>query len=237
MIPNKQNPIKPKMEILRIGILLALIMSIACDRKSSPKQQVQVKSQTVDLAATLDTIWQTEQIPIRKRDSAFHAYGDQSNMYKKYQSIYKKNHLINEQKVAKILKDEWPSLNEIGEQGNLTICNVLQHSSPETRLKYLPLMRQAVKNKELSPWLLARTEDRIATDRGQLQIYGGQIKYYPETESFDVWPIKDPENVDKRRAEIGLEPMAEYLKNRRFPLEWNLEDQVKRTAEFERQTN
>mgnify|MGYP006865024451 FL=1 len=225
------------MEILRIGILLALIMSIACDRKSSPKQQVQVKSQTVDLAATLDTIWQTEQIPIRKRDSAFHAYGDQSNMYKKYQSIYKKNHLINEQKVAKILKDEWPSLNEIGEQGNLTICNVLQHSSPETRLKYLPLMRQAVKNKELSPWLLARTEDRIATDRGQLQIYGGQIKYYPETESFDVWPIKDPENVDKRRAEIGLEPMAEYLKNRRFPLEWNLEDQVKRTAEFERQTN
>ena len=100
-------------------------------------------------------------------------------------------------------------------------------------LKYLPLMRQAVKNKELSPWLLARTEDRIATDRGQLQIYGGQIKYYPETESFDVWPIIDPENVDKRRAEIGLEPMAEYLKNRRFPLEWNLEDQVKRTAEFE----
>tara|TARA_B100000949_G_scaffold221675_4_gene222599 strand:- start:1360 stop:2037 length:678 start_codon:yes stop_codon:yes gene_type:complete len=221
------------MKILRIAILLAVAMSMACDRKSKPKQQVQVKPQTVDLAATLDTIWRTEQIPIRKRDSAFHAYGDQSNMYKEYQSIYKKNHLINEQKVAKILKDGWPSLNEIGEQGNLTICNVLQHSSPETRLKYLPLMRQAVKNKELSPWLLARTEDRIATDRGQLQIYGGQIKYYPETESFDVWPIIDPENVDKRRAEIGLEPMAEYLKNRRFPLEWNLEDQVKRTAEFE----
>lgn len=221
------------MKILRIAILLAVAMSMACDRKSKPKQQVQVKPQTVDLAATLDTIWRTEQIPIRKRDSAFHAYGDQSNMYKEYQSIYKKNHLINEQKVAKILKGGWPSLNEIGEQGNLTICNVLQHSSPETRLKYLPLMRQAVKNKEMSPWLLARTEDRIATDRGQLQIYGGQIKYYPETESFDVWPIIDPENVDKRRAEIGLEPMAEYLKNRRFPLEWNLEDQVKRTAEFE----
>lgn len=221
------------MKILRIAILLALTMSIACDRKSKPKQQVQVKPETVDLAAILDTIWRTEQIPIRKRDSAFHAYGDQSNMYKKYQSIYKKNHLINEQKVAEILKDGWPSLNEIGEQGNLTICNVLQHSSPETRVKYLPLMRQAVKNKELSPWLLARTEDRIATDRGQLQIYGGQIKYYPETESFDVWPIIDPENVDKRRAEIGLEPIAEYLKNRRFPLEWNLEGQIKRTAEFE----
>ncbi|MDF0717675.1 hypothetical protein PY092_16040 [Muricauda sp. 334s03] len=217
----------------RIGIFLAVIVLVACGRKSEPKPQAQsVKPQTTDLVAILDTIWQTEQIPIRKRDSAFHAYGDQSEMYKKYQAIYKKNHLVNEQKIAEILKDGWPSLKEIGEQGNLTICNVLQHSSPETRLNYLPLMRQATKNKELSPWLLARTEDRIATDRGQLQIYGGQIKYYPETDSFDVWPIIDPENVDKRRAEIGLEPMAEYLKNRRFPLEWNLENQIKRTAEF-----
>ena len=118
-MPSRYKPIKPKMKILRIAILLAVAMSMACDRKSKPKQQVQVKPQTVDLAATLDTIWRTEQIPIRKRDSAFHAYGDQSNMYKEYQSIYKKNHLINEQKVAKILKDGWPSLNEIGEQGNL----------------------------------------------------------------------------------------------------------------------
>ena len=32
---------------------------------------------------------------------------------------------------------------------------------------------------------------------------------------------------------IGLEPMAEYLKTRRFPLEWNLENQIRRTAIFE----
>ncbi|WP_245980589.1 DUF6624 domain-containing protein [Flagellimonas lutimaris] len=218
----------------KIAVFFCSIIVTACARKNEQKNQVQpAKPNTIDIVAMLDTVWQTEQVPIRKRDSAFQEYGDESDEYKKYQAIYKKNHSVNEQKIAEILKDGWPSMEEIGEQGNITICNVLQHSSPETRLKYLPLMRQATKNKRLSPWLLARTEDRIATDRGELQIYGGQIKYYPETNTFDVWPIVDPENVDKRRAEIGLEPMAQYLKNRRFPLEWNLENQIKRTVAFE----
>ena len=94
-------------------------------------------------------------------------------------------------------------------------------------------MREAVKQNNLQPRFLARAEDRLATDRGELQIYGGQIKFYPETKTFNVWPIFDPENVDKRRAEIGLEPMADFLSSRRFQLEWNLEEQIKRTKEFE----
>ncbi|WP_237686057.1 DUF6624 domain-containing protein [Flagellimonas profundi] len=217
-----------------MSVLFFCVITIsACVRKSDSKKQDEAATpQRIDVVAVLDTIWEMEQTPIRKRDSAFHKYGGESEEYKKYQADYKKNHKVNEEKIAEILKDGWPKLEVIGEQGNLTICNVLQHSSPEIRLKYLPLMRQATKNKQLSPWLLARTEDRIATDRGELQIYGGQIKYYPETNTFDVWPIADPENVDKRRAEIGLEPMAEYLQNRRFPLEWNLENQIKRTAVF-----
>ncbi len=95
------------------------------------------------------------------------------------------------------------------------------------------MMQKAVNDGHLAPRLLARAEDRLATDRGELQIYGGQIKYYPETQSFDVWPIKDPANVDTRRAEIGLPPMSEFLKGLRNPLEWNLEEQIRRSREFE----
>jgi len=62
------------------------------------------------------------------------------------------------------------------------------------------------------------------------------MKYYPETKSFNVWPVYDPVNIDKRRAEIGLGPIAEHLKNR-FDFEWNLEEQIKRTAEFEAEMN
>ncbi|MGB5647141.1 MAG: DUF6624 domain-containing protein [Muriicola sp.] len=128
----------------------------------------------------------------------------------------------------------WPELTQIGEQGNRTICNVLQHADQETREHYIPLMKQAVLDKKLEPRYLVRAEDRIATDNGELQIYGGQMKYYPKTKSFNVWPVYDPVNIDIRRAEIGLEPIAEFLKNR-FDFEWNLEEQLKRTEEFENQ--
>jgi hypothetical protein len=163
-------------------------------------------------------------------------YGVDSKEFEKYQAIYEKNHVVNEQKIATILENGWPSKEKIGEQGNRTICNVIQHSDNEIRLKYLPMMKQAVKEHQLDPQFLVRAEDRIATERGALQIYGGQMKYYPETKSFNVWPVYDPVNIDKRRAEIGLRPIAEHLKDR-FDFEWNLQEQIKRTEVFEEEKN
>ncbi len=162
-------------------------------------------------------------------------YGAESMKVNEQQEVYEKNHTINEKKVTDILdKYGWPTNKRIGEQGNWTICNVIQHADNEIRLKYLPLMKQAVIEKKLEPRFLVRAEDRIATEAGEPQIYGGQMKYYPETKSFNVWPVYDPVNIDKRRAEIGLEPIAKFLKNR-FNFEWNLKEQIKRTVEFEKQ--
>ncbi len=47
-------------------------------------------------------------------------------------------------------------------------------------------------------------------------------------------PVYDPINIDERRAKIGLEPIAEFLRNR-FDFEWNLQEQIKRSEEFERE--
>ena len=52
--------------------------------------------------------------------------------------------------------------------------------------------------------------------------------------SFNVWPVYYPVNIDKWRAETGLGPIAEHLKNR-FNFERNLAEQIKRTEEFLRQ--
>lgn len=101
---------------------------------------------------------------------------------------------------------------------------MLQHSGIKARKAYLPIMQKAVKEKGLAPRLLACAEDRLATDRGELQIYGGQIKFYPETKSFNKWPIIDPENVDKRRAKIRLGPIVDFLASHREQLEWDLEE-------------
>ena len=158
------------------------------------------------IIAMLDTIWTTEQQPITLRDSMIELHGVDSKEAEKYQLIYEKNHLINEEKITNLLDSKgWPEKSVIGEQGNWTICNVIQHAENDVRIKYLPMMKEAVLANQLLPRFLVRAQDRIATEQGQLQIYGGQMKYYPDTKSFNVWPVFEPENIDKRRAEIGLE--------------------------------
>ena len=164
-------------------------------------------------------------------------YGAEAEVVQEQQRIYEQNHAINEQKVRHILDTYgWPEKRIIGVRGNRTICNVIQHSSNDIRIKYLPMMRAAVEAKQLHPRFLVRAEDRIATEKGELQIYGGQMKYYPETKSFNVWPVYDPANINKRRAAIGLGPIEEHLKSR-FNFEWNLEEQIKRTQAFEAARN
>ncbi len=216
---------------MKFTVILFLLISISCVNNSKSEKSVTSIQNTKNLVAVLNTIWQTEQTPITLRDSLMRIYGAESKEYQVQQKIYEENHIINEKKVATILNNGWPTKEIAGERGNWTLCNVIQHSDNKIRLKYLPMMRQAVKEKILEPRFLARAEDRIATERGDLQIYGGQMKYYPETKTFNVWPVFDPINIDKRRAEIGLEPIAEFLKNR-FDFEWNLEEQIKRTIEF-----
>ena len=212
-----------------------LLLSMSCSGQSRPENTSLTPEQPVDLIAVLDTIWRAEQLPLRSRDSLMRIYGPESEMLNEQQAIFERNHVVNERKVKHILDTYgWPTKQMAGERGNWTICNVIQHSDNAVRLQYLPMMRQAVKDKKLEPRFLVRTEDRIATERGDLQIYGGQMKYYPETKSFNLWPVFDPENIDKRRTEIGLDSIAIFLKNR-FDFTWDLEEQIRRTEEFERE--
>ena len=218
---------------MKYTLLFFLLIMMSCSSNKKSEEIETTAEKQENLIAVLDTIWTTEQLPIRSRDSLITLYGVDHNLVKEQNIIIDKNHLINEKKVKEILDNYgWPSKEMIGERGNWTICNVIQHSDNEVRLQYLPMMRQAVKDKKLEPRFLVRAEDRIATERGDLQIYGGQMKYYPETKSFNLWPVFDPANIDKRRTEIGLDSIAIFLKNR-FDFEWNLEEQIKRSKDFE----
>ncbi len=225
------------MKFTTLIVLLAGTALVACTqnnkKKESTAHSAELPLASIDLPALLDSISLFEQTPIRLRDSLMDIYGAESEEAAVQHKIYKHNHAINEQKIRALLDSSgWPLKAIVGERGNRVICNVLQHAHNDVRIHYLPLMRQAVLDGQLTPQLLVRAEDRIATERGDLQIYGGQMKYYPETKSFNVWPVYDPVNIDKRRAEIGLGPIAEFLKLR-FDFEWDLEEQIKRSEAFE----
>jgi hypothetical protein len=68
----------------------------------------------------------------------------------------------------------------------------------------------ALPKDEVSQRNLAYLTDRVLLAEGKKQIYGTQ--YHTVDGKMEPKPLEDPENVDRRRAEAGLEPLAEYAR-------------------------
>lgn len=139
---------------------------------------------------------------------------------------------INLIKVKKILDERgWLGADIIGNQGNSTLFLVIQHSDIETQEKYLPMMREAVSKGNARASSLALLEDRVALRKGGKQIYGSQVGRDQETGEYYVLPLVDPDNVDKRRAEVGLGTIQDYISN--WGMTWDVEEYKKKLPEIE----
>jgi len=72
---------------------------------------------------------------------------------------------------------------------------------------------------EAQPLRYAKMRDRLLVGHGKKQLYGTQVKL--ENLVRELYPVKDPGYVDKRREEIGLGPLKPYLKPR-FDIDWQV---------------
>jgi hypothetical protein len=122
-------------------------------------------------------------------------------------SIDKKNMA----RLADIIKQYgWPGVRFAGASGSQNAFFVLQHADSENQHKFLPILRDAVSKNDALGSELALLEDRVRFEDGLPQIYGSQTK--PNSSPMELYPIEDEANVDKRRAAIGLPPLAEIAK-------------------------
>jgi hypothetical protein len=182
----------------------------------SNKEKTEVNLDKI-LVAILDTIYQNDQ-----------KYRKESVLDWKTINYYDSINLV---KVKKILDERgWLGADIVGVQGNTTLFLVIQHSDYETRQKYLPMMREAVENGNARASSLALLEDRVALEKGEKQIYGSQIAGNSESGYF-VRPLIDPDNVDKRRAEVGLVPIQDYVS--RWGIVWDVEEFKKKQQDNE----
>jgi hypothetical protein len=189
-----------------------------------------------ELISILDTIHKDDQKYREESQELEKKYGWHS---KEVQDLWKIIHFkdsINLIKVKKILNEEgWLGPDIIGEDGNTTLFLVIQHADTEAQIKYLPMLREAVKNGNAKARHLAMLEDRILIFQGEKQIYGSQIEMDYKTKEYILSPMIDPDNVDQRRAEVGLKPIAEYLKI--FNIAWDVEKFKMRMEEYELEKN
>ena len=133
---------------------------------------------------------------------------------------------INLIKIIKILDTRgWVGPDKVGGKANQTLFLVIQHADIKTQEKYLPMMREAVTKGNAPGNSLALLEDRVALREGKKQIYGSQIGRNLKTNKYYVSPLEDPDHVDKRRNQVGLGTLSEYVT--RWDIIWNVEEYKK----------
>jgi hypothetical protein len=115
-------------------------------------------------------------------------------------------------RLAEIIDEHgWPGHELVGEDGASAAWLVAQHSDLDVDFQEeaLELMRQAVDDGDADPTELAYLEDRVALNTGGAQTYGTQVGCVDgRAEPAD---LDDPDGVDERRREVGLNPLDDYL--------------------------
>jgi hypothetical protein len=183
-------------------------------------QQLNVDS----LKSVMDKVWKSDQdlrfelIDLQKKGKM------ETPEYRDLVVAIKKADTLNLEIVTSIIdKQGWLGPDEIGFKGSQALFLVIQHADLPTQEKYLPIIREAAKQGKTLASNLAILEDRVALRQGKKQIYGSQVWIDSKTGKKFVQPLEDPENVDKRRAEVGLPTMNEYLQES-FQIKWDLNE-------------
>lgn len=136
-----------------------------------------------------------------------------SVIYDGYHPEMEAVHIRNASRLKQILaKHGWPVPALVGDDGAKAAWLVVQHAigDPPLQRQCLKLLQSAAQSGEVPLWQPAMLEDRIRMFEGKAQIYGTQL----ETDSEgNVRPYlrEDPEHVEERRNEVGLEPLNERL--------------------------
>lgn len=113
-----------------------------------------------------------------------------------------------------------PSLKTVNREQMMAIWLVFQHTDNYHRKKYFPLLKKSSENGDLEKSQIALLEDRILMFDDKPQIYGSQITKNQESGEWVLYELKDPSGVDKRRAEVGLEPLQDYVSQ--WGIEFNI---------------
>ncbi len=107
----------------------------------------------------------------------------------------------------------YPGIDRVGQSGESNFWVIAQHADfdPDFQKKVLRLMEAEVKKGNASSRRYAFLTDRVRMNTGEKLLYGTQVDYNFITGDAFSLPTEDPENLNSRRAEVGLEPIEDYL--------------------------
>ncbi len=112
--------------------------------------------------------------------------------------------------VLEAILDEhgWPGISAVGEEGARAAWIVAQNAIglPEFQRRCLEMLRKAVEVGDAPAVYAAYLTDRIRFNERRPQVYGTIFDWDAEGR-LSPWTIEEVEEVDRRRAQVGLPPL------------------------------
>jgi hypothetical protein len=169
------------------------------------------KTQYPAEARQLSKIWETDQY-YRFRLGKAYEQNDTALIASLWKVMRRADSLNGNVAKLEVIIDRigWPTISRVGKYGAGTAFLVMDHSPVDIMEKYLPFLEQAARAGEASLADFATMKDRVLVNRGKKQLYGTQ-KYRDQLGKAVFFPIEDETNVNKRRKEMNLEPLSEFV--------------------------
>jgi hypothetical protein len=106
----------------------------------------------------------------------------------------------------------FPDRTLVGRAGVSDAWLLVQHAVGDKAFmaQSLTLARPLMLKGDLSCGNYALLVDRVNLQQDKPQVYGSQLQGQPG--HFVVQPLEDPAHVDRRRTDMGMEPLADYIR-------------------------
>jgi hypothetical protein len=188
------------------GILTTILFFISC---SSFSQSLWLTSDSIRAMAHEDK-------EIRMHiDSVYKVYGKDSPQWalswKNMEESDKRHNMM----IKIILSNHkaYPGHDAVGLDISRAFWTLVLHQDKDTALQkeVIALMKIQLDRKNVDPMDYAYLVDRYKVNTKQKQVYGTQCYFDPIKKTYVPQPIADKKNVDKRRKEMELPSMSDYL--------------------------
>ena len=121
---------------------------------------------------------------------------------------------VNRERLKEIINEfGFPTTRLVGKDAMEGVFLIVQHSDmdKEWQKEQLPNIRRAVDKGDMDGQSYAYLYDRIKVNGGEKQLYGTQfIDVDPVNGTVELAETEDPENLDRRRMEVGMMPIEMY---------------------------
>lgn len=191
------------------ALIISLII-VSCKDKSAEKEVIEEKVVfNQDLADELKKMAEVDQI------AAYIPQGEYKKLSVDQWDSFKDSVFTTHQKRLKRVFDQYgfTGFDLVGEEGSQNFWLMVQHSdhNPDFQKEVLEKMKIEVAKGNAKPSNYGLLVDRVKLNTGHAQVYGTQVDYNMEICQAFPKNLADSINVNKRRKEIGLKSIEEYL--------------------------